>query len=248
MGIGDVSAFSAWIEAESAKNRTPFSYELSRFDILDIDVRDTTRAIVTATFLVHILQGTFESVSSFTLIREQGYWKVPFAESGNFETSWWQKEKNFTMRLQEEGLTEYHSDTLALSFSYPMTWDVNSSPRIDFPNVTNTRGVEIQYVDPSTLRPAAVIRFASLPASDLDSTFAADDGNAKAMHIISTEDISVSVPYLMEGTLTTLRDPRSGRRVLFLAVVDKAAADYALYAETFQIVRKSIQLQNEITY
>ena len=40
---------------------------------------------------------------------------VPFAESSNFESGWWQKEKQFAMRMSEEGLSRITSDSLSLS-------------------------------------------------------------------------------------------------------------------------------------
>ncbi len=248
LGIRDARDFSAWIEREAAKHRTPFFYEFSRFDILDIDVRDTTRAIITATFLVHIRQSSFESVSSFTLLREQGRWKIPFAESGNFENSWWQKEENFATRLREEGLHNYRSDSLSVSFRYPQAWDVNEAPLLGFAGSGNWPGIELEYVDPSTLHATAVIRIAVLPAAARDTVgstkaaAAADSSAEMRLRLIDRSEVHIPVPLTMHGTLSRLQDPSSGRIVLFLTAVDSTSADYKRFSDTFHIVRRSIQL------
>lgn len=251
LGVRDSRGFVSWVNQQAQKNRTPFSYEFSRFDILDIDVRDTTRAIVTATFLVHIRQSSFESVSSFTLLREKGHWKIPFAESGNFESSWWQKEENFSTRIREEGLRFYRSDSLHLSFRFPQAWDVTEDILLSFAGSGDWPGIELQYVDPSTLRPSAVIRLAVISASETDTLRGTanaalrDSSKSSSLRVLMREETRISLPAEMHGSIARLLDPASGKVILFLTAVDTTAATYSNFSETFRSVRRSIQPQFE---
>ena len=244
-GVEDAAAFSAWAEEQETKSLPPFTYEFSRFDILDIDVRDTSRAVITATFLVHVRQSTFESVSSFILERERGAWRVPFAESGNFETSWWQKEKNFLSRMRIEGMTEFTSDSLGVTFSYPRSWDLSAGMQLAFADRPPQRGIELRYLDPSTMSTAAFIRIAALPPSDTDSLVVADSTAGGALQVLASDPVHLDDTVPMHARQTVLRDPLSGRRVLFLAGVADGEDDMVRFAETFRAVRNSILFTNE---
>jgi hypothetical protein len=262
MGITDADAFAQWVERETGSGRTPFSYEFSRFDILDIDVRDTNRAIVTASFLVHANQNTFESVSSFFLLREKGNWKVPFAEASNFETSWWQKEKNFFSRLREEGMTDFASDSLGLSFVYPMTWDISSGIPLAFPQRGTQRGIELRYIDPSSQVASAVIRIAVVPEgtgkseqsqpappphpSSAGSTDSPTSEGEEGLLLIETKAVQLEQPQPMRGTMYVYADPVSRQHILFLTLSDENITEVARYAQTFNTIRKSLLLKKEM--
>ncbi|MBN1446432.1 MAG: hypothetical protein JXA28_00775 [Bacteroidetes bacterium] len=245
IGVTDPATFAGWIDRKEAEQLAPFIYEFSRFDIMDIDVRDSMRAIITATFLVHVQQRTFESVSSFILKRERGSWRVPFAESGDFESSWWQKEKNFLTRMVQEGMTDFTSDSLGITLSYPRTWDVNSGVILSFPHHPVQRGIELRYVDPSTLSTAALIRVAPLPVIGSDTTATADTLGSARVRILDSEQIQFVDPQPMRGTQSILFDPATGRRLLYLSVVDEQREDYQHFAETFRAVQQSILFTSE---
>lgn len=244
-GIKSASAFADWVHQQDQRGIPPFTYEFSRFDILDIDVRDSVRAIVTATFLVHVHQNTFESVSSFILQREKGSWRVPFAESANFESSWWQKEKNFLSRMASEGLSNYTSDTLGITFSYPQAWDVNSGVSLELPGHPAENGIELRYIDPSTLATAALIRIVPLPPVQPDSLDSPDSVRTGVPKVLRTDQVKISDELPMHGTQSVLLDPVSGRRLLFLAAVTDAGDDPQRFADTFRAVRTSILFNNE---
>jgi hypothetical protein len=245
-GVRSADDFGSWIASQEAGGRAPFIYEFSRFDILDIDVRDSTRAVITASFLVHRHQNTFESVSSFFLKRENGSWKVPFAESGNYESSWWQKEKNFLARLREEGMATFQSDSLGITFSYPMTWDIASAVPIDINALPALHGIELQYIDPASMQPAAIVRIATLPpvAPSSPDSSALPDSSAM-LSVLSTVPVATEHPLPMQGTLQMLSASPDGSRIAFLALVADDAA-FARFRQTFQTIRKSIFLNNEI--
>ncbi|MDT8323922.1 MAG: hypothetical protein RRA94_07430 [Bacteroidota bacterium] len=244
-GVGSADAFADWVARQEAGGRAPFIYEFSRFDILDIDIRDSLRAVVTASFLVHRHQNTFESVSSFFLQRENGNWKVPFAESGNYESSWWQKEKNFLTRLREEGMATFQSDSMGITFDYPMTWDITSGVVVDPKTFPARRGLELQYIDPASLEPAAIIRIAVLPPADTAEALAAVIDSSTALSRRSESPVSTEQPIPMQGTLQILAAAGTGRRVAFLTLVANETA-YSRFEQTFETIRKSIILNNEV--
>ena len=244
-GVRDADHFASWVEEQDAKSRSPFNYEFSRFDILDIDVRDSSRALITATFIVHVRQSTFESVSSFILERERGAWRVPFAESGNFESSWWQKEKNFLSRMRIEGMTEFTSDSLGVTFSYPRSWDLSAGMELSFADRPPQRGIELRYLDPSTMSTAALIRIASLPPAAGDSLTAADSTAGNTLQVLESGPVRLDDSVPIRARQTVLRDPVSGRRLLFLAGVSDGEENMQRFAETFRAVRNSILFTNE---
>lgn len=244
-GVRDAEGFADWVEAREQENISPFTYEFSRFDILDIDVRDTSRALVTANFIVHVRQSTFESVSSFILEREGGAWRVPFVESGNFESSWWQKDANFLSRMRMEGMTEFSSDSLGVRFSYPRTWDLSTEAQLAFPDHGSRRGIELRYLDPSTLSTAAFIRIAPLPPMDADSLHTTDSTRNGRLEVLSSESVLLEGAMPVRATQTLLRDPAGGRRLLFLAGVAEGDESLERFAETFRAVRNSILITNE---
>jgi len=244
-GVRNADGFGSWIERQEKGGRAPFVYEFTRFDILDIDVRDSTRAVITASFLVHRHQSTFESVSSFFLVRENGSWKVPFAESGNYETSWWQKEKNFHARLRKEGMATYRSDSLGIIFHYPMTWDLASGVTVDINSSPANNGIELQYIDPASLQPAAIVRIAALPPAEaaLSDTGTVRDGSA-ALSVLSDVSVTTEHPLPMQGTLQILATSPDGGRIAFQALVADEAG-FTRFRHTFELIRKSILLTNE---
>ncbi len=89
-GVKSTAGFQRWFDKKADAGKHPFAYNFSRLDIIDIDVTDSNRAVITATFLVQSHDSQLESVGSFFLVRENGSWKVPFAESGEYERLWWQ--------------------------------------------------------------------------------------------------------------------------------------------------------------
>ncbi|MCB2204359.1 hypothetical protein KQI65_06375 [bacterium] len=247
-GVKNAKEFADWMQREEDRGRAPFIYEFSRFDILDIDVRDSSKAVITASFLVHRHQNTFESVSSFFLVRENGTWRVPFAESGNFETSWWQKEKNFLSRLREEGMAHYVEDDIGLSFAYPMTWDINDHVSVGFPGEGTHEGYELQYIDPTTLTPAAIVRIAVLTP---DGTMITDtlSGSAEAdssrgLIMESRRVVQPEQASPMAGTLQVLRSAEDGRRVLFYTLF-AGEGESSRFDQTFKSIRQSIILHKE---
>lgn len=247
-GIGDAGAFARWFAERAEARVTPFSYTFSRFDVLDIELQDSTRAVVTATFLVHIHQSTFESVGSFILRRDRGRWVIPFAESGNFESSWWEKEKQFALRLNEEGLSRISSDSLSLSFRYPVAWDVVSSTAATMPqHASPLPGVELQYIDPASLSPVAFARVAVLPGPLPDSLHAAaDSSGAVPLRMLRTERVNSDRGRPVEGEMRLIADPAHNRYLLVFTAVDAAQTSYDRFAETFAAIRKSLKSTTEV--
>lgn len=247
-GINGTDAFARWFEERANERVTPFSYTLTRFDVLDIDIQDSTKAVVTATFLVHVHQSSFESVGSFILKREKGRWVVPFAESGNFESSWWEKETQFAQRLSEEGLSRFASDALGLSFRYPVAWDVVSNSTASIPDQPSSLpGVELQYLDPTSLSPVAFARVAALPGPLPDSLRASADSTSPAQLLtLSVRRVSVDRGKPVDGEVRIIADPARNRYLVLYTAVDAAQVAFDRFSETFNAIRSSLTPTTEV--
>jgi hypothetical protein len=240
-GVVDAASFGRWFTERSNAGLPPFSYTFSRFDILDIEMRDTNEALLTGTFLVEIHASTFESVGTFRLRRQGGRWVLPFAESGDFESSWWQKERQFSTRVIEEGTSTYFARPLDLSFRHPITWDVTARSAVQIPGYSaSLPGVELTYVDPSTLLPQAIVRIAVSNVALPDSVLATEEAVDPSLPVfVRREAVSVAQPAPMSGKLTTLADAMNGRTLYILAVVDENS-NFQFFAKTFDSIISSI--------
>ncbi|MFZ1729230.1 MAG: hypothetical protein WBQ23_01275 [Bacteroidota bacterium] len=248
LGVSSPETFRTWFDQQSDAGRTPFSYSFSRFDVLDIELQDSSRALITATFLVHLNQSSFESVGTFTLRRERGAWVVPFAESGNFESSWWQKEKQFAIRVKEEGLSQITSDSLALSLKYPVAWDVVSLRSASLPTQPLALpGISLQYIDPTSLTPVAFVRMVQLSAPLPDSLRVSPDSASLAhLRFLRSEKVTSDNGMAVQGELRWIADPAHNRMLLFYSAVDVSQVSYESFSETFTAIRKSILTTNEV--
>jgi hypothetical protein len=176
IGVRSAQNFADWFETQRQSGKNPFSYSFLRVDILDIDIHDTSRAIVTASIVVSFEQQQFESVSSFFFSRERGMWKLPFADCDDFETCWWQKDKRFNLKPRDEGFTNYHSATLGIDLSYPLSWDISENARFSVPALGVVSGVLLRYTDPvseiaqTTFRCTIAPRTALHPFPAIDTT------------------------------------------------------------------------------
>lgn len=246
--VTDAASFRSWFDQQADAGRTPFSYTFSRFDVLDIELQDSSKALITATFLVHLHQSTFESVGTFILRRERGVWVVPFAESGNFEAGWWQKEKQFAMRMSEEGLSRITSDSLAISMKYPVAWDVVNMQRALMPmQPVPMPGISLQYIDPISLTPVAFVRIAQLPLPLPDSLRGLADSAAPIpLKFLRSEKVTSDNGLAVQGELRWIADPAHQRMLLFYSGVDVSQVTYESFSETFAAIRKSILTTNEV--
>ncbi|MBR9978215.1 MAG: hypothetical protein KFH87_09020 [Bacteroidetes bacterium] len=247
-GISDATAFSTWFLEKRQAGTAPFSYALSRFDVLDIELQDSTRALLTASFLVHRHQNTFESIGTFVLKRETGSWVVPFAERGDYESGWWEKEHGFAMRLQEEGLLRLASDSLSLDLHYPVAWDIVSGSRTTIPpNPSPLPGIEMHYVDPTVLTPVAFVRIAVLSEVLPDSLYADSLSHSDTtLRLLRTERVKHGDGSSLEGEVQRIADTKHNRILLFYTAVDRAHSRYEHFAETFTAMRKSLNTKTEV--
>ncbi len=248
LGVTDAATFRSWFDKQADAGRTPFSYTFSRFDVLDIELQDSSKALITATFLVHIHQSTFESVGTFSLRRERGAWVVPFAEAGNYESGWWQKEKQFSMRMSEEGLSRISSDSLFLTMKYPLAWDVVSLKHAAVPEQSALLpGIAIHYIDPISLTPVAFVSLAALPTILPDSLKTPPDSSSTAkLRFLRSEKVSIDNGLPVQGELRWIADPANNRMLIFYAGVDISKVNYESFSETFAVIRKSILTTNEV--
>lgn len=247
-GVTDATSFSNWFLQQRQAGTAPFSYSLSRFDVLDIALQDSTRALLTASFLVHRHQSSFESIGTFSLKRENGRWVVPFAERGNYETGWWEKEHGFAMRLQQEGLLRLASDSLSLELHYPVAWDIVSGSRTTIPpNTAPLPGIEMHYIDPTVLSPVAFVRIA-VHSEVLPDSLSADSLSQEdaGLRFLQTEHVKYGDGSSLEGEVHKIADVKHNRILLFYTAVDNAHSSFEQFAETFAAMRKSLNTKTEV--
>ncbi|MCZ7555653.1 MAG: hypothetical protein M5R41_04530 [Bacteroidia bacterium] len=240
-GVNDAAGFERWFVERANAGVPPFSYTFSRFDIIDIEMRDSSEALLTGTFIVQVHSTTFESVGTFRLRRQGGRWVVPFAESGDFEASWWQKERQFSTRVREEGTSTYTAQKLGLSVRYPITWDVSTRGTLGIPGHGSAgAGIELTYIDPTTLLPQAIMRIATLPVPVPDSVFAlSGNGGSTDPVVLRRENATVTEGGTLSGKLTILADVLNNRQIAVLAVVDENSS-FQFFGQTFESILSSI--------
>ncbi len=246
-GVSDAASFERWFTERANAGLAPFTYMFSRFDILDIEMRDSTEALLTGTFLVQVHGSTFESVGTFRLRRQGGRWVVPFADGEDFETSWWQKERQFSTRVREEGTSAYVEQKQGVAFRYPITWDVATRSTMNIPSLgSGLNGIELTYVDPVSLLPQAICRIAvlgtPLPDSLLNSTASSE---STSPIILRRESSTLSEGSTMNGKLIILADMLNNRQLAVLAVVDEKSS-YQFFSQTFESIISSI-VTNKVT-
>jgi hypothetical protein len=242
MGVTSGESFAAWFETQRAQARAPFFYSFSRIDILDIDVRDTAHAVVTASIVVEVPSKQLESLGSFFLVRERGAWKVPFGESGDFDRSWWQQERKFTSLVRDEGLSHFSSASVNVAFLYPVTWDVDDARSFRVPGEAAAQtGVELGYLNPSTNEKEVSLRIWSAPVLPSESLPISDTSGAD-VQVIKKEDAHGAETAHTGGTLFTLFDRRNGRLIRVYGAVLESAGGYARYAAIIARIVESLTL------
>lgn len=240
-GVSNPASFEKWFAERSNADLAPFNYTFSRFDILDIEILDSTMALLTGTFLVDVRGSTFESVGTFRLRRQGGRWVVPFMESGDFESSWWQKERQFSSRVREEGSSTYTAQAIGLSLRYPITWDIGGRSTVLVPSYgSSLPGFELTYVDPSSLLPQALLRIGILHTPVSDSLLAlASKTEASSPVIVRQEAITLTEQAQMTGKTYLLADALNNRHIVVLAVVDEKSS-FQFFSQTFESIISSI--------
>lgn len=242
-GIASAARFNTWFTDLRARDMTPFNYRFERPDILDIDIRDTGRAVITATFVLHVFGKEFESVGSFFLIREQGAWKVPFAESGEWQRSWWQQDRGFGTRVREEGLTRYTSRSLGIEIEYPIAWDVaENAPRAPGAGSQPT-GVELKYLNPGTMRTEARVSISAAPIAGNEAMIAGIDTSAiSGFQVVRKEDATATNETLFTGKTYWIYDRKNSRFLVAFAGVDQEITPYSTFASILSSIIASFSL------
>jgi hypothetical protein len=239
-GAATRDAFATWFENQRGLARAPFFYTFTRIDILDIDVRDTAHALVTASVIVEAPSQKLESVGTFTLLREAGAWKIPFAESGDFERSWWQQDRKFSTLFRDEGLAHFTSRGLGVELLYPVTWDIDDNQRFRVPGESAVQtGVVLSYLNPATNEKEAFIRIWVGPALPQEDAVA--DSSA-FIRVLRKEDAQLVETTRASGTLFVLTDQKNARQLRAWGAVTDAAGPFSRYAAIIARIIESISL------
>ncbi len=242
MGVASKEQFPAWFAKQRVDNRIPFAYRISRLDILDIDFRDTNRAVITASFLIALRDEERETIGSFFLLREHGKWKIPFADQPDFIRAWWQLDKGLSFKVKEEGLENVVSKTLDISFLAPIAWDKVDNATFTVPSVSGQqRGIELSYLDPTTVMRDVLVRIYSQPAPIPDTTQA-------HFHFIDVADASLTEESAYQGKLYRYLKP-GGREVLFIfAGTRLGSVPFQQYAQTIKSILESLQPSSTLSF
>jgi hypothetical protein len=238
-GAPGTKEFAAWFQTQRHNAVPPFYYRFSSVDILDTDIRDTTKCIITATMAVDVQSQKIESVGSFTLVREKGAWRIPFAESGDWVRSWWQQERRFTSQLKDDGYSTYSASALDLTLLYPVSWDVTEAATFRVPNESQSqRGIEFSYVNPSTQRTEALVR---VWTRQHDATSAVDTSRS-GLQFIEKSDGGVKDATPTNGKIYVYEDPMRHRSVYVYAGVNQTETSYGNYAAVFTKIIESLSI------
>lgn len=241
-GVVDPSTFAAWFDGQRTAGKEPFVYSFSRIDVLEIDLKDTTRAQMTVTFVVTVEGQQFESSGLFTLNRERGSWKVPFADRGDYIRGWWQKEDNFDVTVREAGISSYASDLLGVEFKYPVAWDINKRTPVKIPFVHEaTEGVLLSYQNPSSQKLETIVRIAELPEWMVEQQLVADTSIHRLKPLREELTVSITEPNLM-GKMFWLYNPARKRIIAIFGAVDTTVTRYDNYAESINDLVRSFSI------
>ena len=239
LGVASKKDFETWFQTNRHDARPPFYYRFSRVDILDTDIRDTMRSIVTATMLVDVQSQKIESIGSFILVREHGSWKIPFAESGEWLRSWWEQERAFGSRLKDDGFTDHVSAPLSLEILYPVSWDVSESGAFKVPNEAQAQhGIELSYLNPSTLHKEAIIRIWTKPHESAAITDSVQTG----LVFIEKYEATITDATSTAGRIYVYDDPRNSRHVYLYAGVNTAETTFANYSSAITKILESLSI------
>ena len=242
------ATFKEWIRHNRMNGIAPFLYRFSRVDIVDIQIRDSIKAIVTASFLLDTPDKQRESVGSFTLNREGGNWKIPLGDGTDWQRGWWQTDEGLNARIKDDGIASYSSSPFGLAFEYPVTWDVQENAAFRVPSAAGTHtGIEIAYLNPSTVATESFIRiwFVSNKASESPGTGPDTLTNSKLIKL-QEENASLTDMYRSSGKVFVIEDRRNDRTIHVYAAVNEAAASYDNFSATLQRIVDSIHLPSEL--
>ncbi len=237
LGVRSGAQFAGWFQRNRDLDTAPFRYRFSRVDVLDIDTRDTTRAVVTATFVVETQGARIESIGSFFLLRQRNAWRVPFGDGGNWERGWWQQEQGFGRRLKDEGMSALMSRVLQMQVLYPVTWDAVDAASFRVPGEASPRqGVELSYMNPASMQREASVRIW------LGTERMAPDTTAAADSLVIAEPVSATLPDAvpLTGELWRVVVPRTGVVIHAFGGVQEAHSPYATFRSTIRLIIASL--------
>jgi hypothetical protein len=244
MGIYDAAAFARWFSDLRSNGASPFRFRISRVDILDVDITDTMRARITATFVLESDGRMSENLGLFTLVREQNAWKIPFGESDNWQKSWCDLERESLPDLSERDMRSHLSTELGLIFQYPVSWDVNQPAPFNMPEPLGGRQcISLRYNDPNSGSIGVLLAMCEVPLAEGPSQTAPLDtaGLNNAMVVRSTQSCKVNAGAPLAGKLFWLQDPVKNRFIAVYAGVNPSTGSYSNFSQVIDAVVRSIR-------
>ncbi|MAT40446.1 MAG: hypothetical protein CL946_12690, partial [Ectothiorhodospiraceae bacterium] len=174
-GILSPAEYEKWFETHRARDEKPFGYVFSGVNILDVDLTDTTKAVITAEFNVRYKDADHSSVGIFYAVRERNAYRIPFARYPDYIRGWWKKEQEFDTKVTEAGLRSLASDDLGIEFSFPMSWDASDNRSFNIPYLPEVHhGIVLEHSEPTTQEIETVVRIALLSDEMVDPQLRAD--------------------------------------------------------------------------
>ncbi len=235
-GVRSGAQFAAWFQRNRDVDMAPFRYRFSRVDVIDIDTRDTARAVITATFVVETNAARIESIGSFVLLRQRDAWRVPFGDAG-WERGWWQQEQGFGRRLRDEGMSALASRALGMQVLYPVTWDAVDATTFRVPDDgASHAGVEMSYLNPATMQKEATVRiWRSTERLAADTTAAPD-----SLVIDEPVEAVLAEQAPLRGERWRIVVPRSGIVLHAFGAVQESQGNYSTFRATIRQIIRSL--------
>ncbi len=154
--------FSGWFTTLSISENAPFNFYISRIDIQDIFITDSL-ATITAAYQLRERDKTSDEIGSFFLRKKNKIWFVPFAESSDWITSWWERGMSVKALKVEDGFTSYRSNVLGVQISYPQAWDIAYPKLFYMPHLSHAiNGIELSYTPENESQPQIYFRMSTL--------------------------------------------------------------------------------------
>ncbi len=244
IGVRDASGFASWFLSMRESGARPFVFTISHVEILDLDCTDTTRARITASFLLEANGQRRENLGIFTLVREAGLWVVPFGEQQDWEKAWCQLDRQSLPDVDAREMPRHLSQSLDIDFQYPLPWAVTDPATVLLPHEAGPHpGVRVIYTGSGGTEPVAIIAIVNDPAAAGTASQVQSDSLTLGFQTALSEAAGMTDGGRFDGRLIRLINPSRGAGLIVFAGVNPRMAAYANYSQVIDAVLSSIRLK-----
>lgn len=238
--ITNADQFAQWFQSMRSSDTPPASFTISRIDLYDVYTTETI-ATITAAFRLRIGDNTTDEIGTFFLRKVHGEWRVPFAESTDLQSGWWERQMSMESGSVAEGLTTYRSEELGMQLQYPQTWDLAPPAPLAIPKISQMlRGVELSFTSENESTPNVFIRIARVSMEALSHAIAHDTTALGGFILRSTEYLDAPSEHA-SGKLFVLEDPDAQKYFVIFAGVRMDSEPYKSYHLVIERIVHSIK-------